>query len=151
MTAVRSAIDPLIQEQLAILRRSADRGLALAQRRDPGFIDIFQHLLDEIERTGVILKNSALKTQLEGLRDIGLDRVSNAVSAVFDYVDQLEQDVVYGTKADREQIAQLESSVTLLEQGKEDLKEQNRLLRAELTALQNAIANPTPADAVPSP
>lgn len=33
-----------------ILRRIAERGLKLAQDTDPKFIDIFQHLLDEIQR-----------------------------------------------------------------------------------------------------
>ena len=33
-----------------ILRRIAERGLKLAQDADPRFIDIFQHLLDEIPR-----------------------------------------------------------------------------------------------------
>lgn len=96
------------------------------------------------------MKNLALKAQLEGLREIGLDRVNNAVAAVFGYVDQLEEETVYGAQADREQIAQFESNVTLLEQAKDQLKEENRLLRAELAALQNSIANPTPADAAPS-
>ena len=33
-----------------ILRRIAERGLELAQREGNQFIDIFQHMLDEIER-----------------------------------------------------------------------------------------------------
>lgn len=33
-----------------VLRRIAERGLAMAHRRDPAFVDIFQHLLDEIAR-----------------------------------------------------------------------------------------------------
>lgn len=35
---------------LDVLRRSAERGLKLAQDTSPQFIDIFQHILDEIER-----------------------------------------------------------------------------------------------------
>lgn len=96
------------------------------------------------------MKNLALKAQLEGLREIGLDRVNNAVAAVGEYIAQLEEDNVYGARADREDIAGLQSNVTLLEQAKDQLKEENRLLRAELAALQNSIANPTPADAAPS-
>lgn len=38
------------QADIIILRRVADRGLARAQEReDSEFIDIFQHLLDEIK------------------------------------------------------------------------------------------------------
>lgn len=81
------------------------------------------------------MKNSVLQAQLEGLHDIGLDRVNNAVAAVVLYVELLEEEVVYGTKADREQISGLEEQVTLL--------------RAELESLHNSIVNPTPADAVP--
>ena len=33
-----------------ILRRIAERGMKLAHEKDTSFIDIFQHLLDEIER-----------------------------------------------------------------------------------------------------
>lgn len=40
-----------LKSQLEILRRTADRGKAMALRRDKEFIDIFQHLLDEIKRT----------------------------------------------------------------------------------------------------
>lgn len=42
-----------IDEQLEILRRAAQRGLSLAQRRDRVFVDIFQHLIDELERTAM--------------------------------------------------------------------------------------------------
>lgn len=35
---------------LDILRRIADRGLNLALKIDPRFVDLFQHLKDEIER-----------------------------------------------------------------------------------------------------
>lgn len=94
------------------------------------------------------MKNLALKTQLEGLREIGLDRVNSAVAAVFGYVDQLEEETVYGAQADREHIAQFESNVTLLEQAKDQLKEENRLLRAELAAVYKAVQNP---NAGPSP
>ena len=39
--------------QLAILRRISERGLSLAQNDNNGekYIDLFQHLLDEIYRT----------------------------------------------------------------------------------------------------
>lgn len=34
-----------------IIRRIAERGLKLAQaRRDSSFVDLFQHLLDELDR-----------------------------------------------------------------------------------------------------
>lgn len=35
---------------LEIIRRIADRGLSIAQAEDAKFVDIFQHLLDEIKR-----------------------------------------------------------------------------------------------------
>lgn len=35
---------------LDIVRRSADRGLRLALEKSPEFVDIFQHILDEISR-----------------------------------------------------------------------------------------------------
>jgi len=39
------------EDQKAILRRIAERGLAMAQgQRHSHFIDMFQHMLDEIER-----------------------------------------------------------------------------------------------------
>lgn len=38
-------------EQLDILRRIAERGLRLAHSIDVRFVDIFQHTLDELERT----------------------------------------------------------------------------------------------------
>jgi hypothetical protein len=38
-------------DQLEVLRRISERGLSLAHRIDWRFVDIFQHLLDEIERT----------------------------------------------------------------------------------------------------
>lgn len=37
-------------EQKEILRRIAERGLRKALEEDPSFVDLFQHLLDEIER-----------------------------------------------------------------------------------------------------
>ena len=40
---------------LDILRRSAERGLKLAQEKGPDFIDIFQHLLDEIQRANTVI------------------------------------------------------------------------------------------------
>ena len=41
-----------VDRQLTILRRISDRGLKLAQEKEYNqFIDLFQHLLDEIERT----------------------------------------------------------------------------------------------------
>lgn len=33
-----------------VLRRIAERGLKLAQAKNPEFIDLFQHMLDEIAR-----------------------------------------------------------------------------------------------------
>jgi hypothetical protein len=44
----------MMEEQLDILRRIAERGLKLAQSEIvpyEDYIDIFQHMLDEIERT----------------------------------------------------------------------------------------------------
>lgn len=38
---------------LDIIRRIADRGLNIAQESDKRFIDIFQHILDEINRIPV--------------------------------------------------------------------------------------------------
>lgn len=38
------------KSQLEIIRRSADRGMALALKRDKAFVDIFQHILDETKR-----------------------------------------------------------------------------------------------------
>lgn len=34
-----------------IIRRSAERGLKLAFELDTRFVDIFQHILDELQRT----------------------------------------------------------------------------------------------------
>jgi hypothetical protein len=45
-----------------IIRRIAKRGLALAQQEGPQFIDLFQHLLDEIERCDILPKERACKT-----------------------------------------------------------------------------------------
>ena len=36
--------------QQAIIRRAAERGLALALKEDIRFVDIFQHIIDELER-----------------------------------------------------------------------------------------------------
>jgi hypothetical protein len=45
-------VTPYQQEQIEILRRIAERGKTLALEHWSGmrFVDIFQHLLDEIER-----------------------------------------------------------------------------------------------------
>lgn len=43
--------DPYIEEQLAVLRRIAERGLKHAQDTNAVFIDNYQHMLDEIHRT----------------------------------------------------------------------------------------------------
>lgn len=40
-----------LKSQLEILRRAAQRGIQLANRRDKEFVDIFQHILDEVKRT----------------------------------------------------------------------------------------------------
>ena len=40
----------VIESQFDILRRSAERGLNLALEKDIEFVDIFQHMLDEIDR-----------------------------------------------------------------------------------------------------
>jgi hypothetical protein len=82
------------------------------------------------------MKNTILKAQLEALHDIGLDRVNAAVAAVKDYVEQLE------TNLENQQ----HIGVTIAE-----LQGENMLLRAELAAVQNALTNPTPKDAAPSP
>jgi hypothetical protein len=51
-------VTPYLAEQLEILRRIAERGLRLAQGPGSGdnapdtvYVDLFQHLLDEIART----------------------------------------------------------------------------------------------------
>lgn len=48
-------MSPTVEEQLDVLRRVAERGLALAetdlQVNASDFIDIFVHLLDEIDNT----------------------------------------------------------------------------------------------------
>lgn len=86
------------------------------------------------------LKNTTLKAQLEALHDIGLDRVNAAIAATITYVEQVED--AYATAVFAPGVgpqAQID-----------DLTQQNTLLRAELAAVRNAIANPTPADAVPA-
>ena len=46
-----------MRTDLDIVRRVAERGLKQAQNRhDDAYIDIFQHLLDEIHRSDKILK-----------------------------------------------------------------------------------------------
>jgi len=35
---------------LDVLRRIAERGLKQAQRQQDGYVDLFQHMLDELER-----------------------------------------------------------------------------------------------------
>lgn len=40
----------MIWDQREILRRIAERGMKMAHEHDKQFVDIFQHLLDEIER-----------------------------------------------------------------------------------------------------
>jgi hypothetical protein len=45
-------VTPYVAEQIEILRRIAQRGLRAAQdHNDTRYIDLFQHLLDEIQRT----------------------------------------------------------------------------------------------------
>jgi hypothetical protein len=44
-----------VAEQLEILRRIAERGLRLAQREAPSMVDLWQHMLDEIERTRLVM------------------------------------------------------------------------------------------------
>jgi hypothetical protein len=46
----------VIEEQLEVLRRIAERGLAEAQRTAPTMIDCWQHMLDEIERAKACLE-----------------------------------------------------------------------------------------------
>ncbi len=45
-----------------VIRRIAERGLSLAQTEGPQFIDIFQHLLDEIERCDILPRERACRT-----------------------------------------------------------------------------------------
>ena len=40
----------VIESQFDILRRSAERGLNMSIKNDSEFVDIFQHMIDEIER-----------------------------------------------------------------------------------------------------
>lgn len=47
-----------LDEQFEILRRIAERGLNLAHDADTRFIDLFQHTLDELERTRKIYEHS---------------------------------------------------------------------------------------------
>lgn len=86
------------------------------------------------------MKNTALKAQLDALHDIGLDRVNAAVATASVYIVQmesaLEQYILTARPSEDAKIA--------------DLTEQNTLLRVELVAVQNALSNPSPPDAVPS-
>jgi len=43
-------MEPELEERLQILRRIAERGLRLSQQRGPEFVDLFQHMLDELQR-----------------------------------------------------------------------------------------------------
>lgn len=44
----------VVPEQLEILRRTAERGISKAREGWTGsYIDLFQHLLDEIQRTKI--------------------------------------------------------------------------------------------------
>lgn len=52
-----------IRDQLDILRRISDRGLSLAYKLDTRFVDLFQHLLDEIHRAERGLPKEWLVTQ----------------------------------------------------------------------------------------
>lgn len=42
-----------MREHLDHLRRTAERGLSIANRRDKVFVDVFQHMLDELERASI--------------------------------------------------------------------------------------------------
>ena len=47
-----------VSEQLEILRRISERGLNTAQiNKESSYVDIFQHLLDEIQRTKFYYSN----------------------------------------------------------------------------------------------
>jgi hypothetical protein len=46
-------MNPELAERLEILRRIAERGRKLALENDPLFVDIFQHMLDELARVDV--------------------------------------------------------------------------------------------------
>lgn len=49
-------IDPSKKEQIEVLRRVAERGLSFAIEKDYRFVDIFQHLLDEIKLLDILEK-----------------------------------------------------------------------------------------------
>lgn len=51
-------------EQLEILRRIAERGLQQAHSLAPATVDIWQHMLDEIGRTRILLTLRVLQHQL---------------------------------------------------------------------------------------
>ena len=56
-----------MKEQIEVLRRSAERGLRLAHDLDTRFVDIFQHLLDEIERLKVTCREEInTRTRVDG-------------------------------------------------------------------------------------
>lgn len=45
------SVDDYVLDQLTILRRTAERGRAFAlEKEETRFVDLFQHMLDEIER-----------------------------------------------------------------------------------------------------
>ncbi len=46
-------------EQLEILRRIGERGLKQAQDNDTVSIDCWQHMLDEIKRTQIIIQSDS--------------------------------------------------------------------------------------------
>jgi hypothetical protein len=39
---------PFQKEQIEIIRRIAERGLKMAHEKDLQFVDLFQHILDEL-------------------------------------------------------------------------------------------------------
>ncbi len=51
LTTFGSMTNSEVEEQFEILRRIAERGRNLAHDADTRFIDLFQHTLDELERT----------------------------------------------------------------------------------------------------
>ena len=59
------AQDREVTDQLEVLRRIADRGLTLAHRIDARFVDLFQYLLDEIERTKIQCEEAKISSLQE--------------------------------------------------------------------------------------
>lgn len=55
-----------VSEQLKILRRISERGLAFAHLTDTRFVDLFQHLQDEIERTKIAYEETQISSLQEG-------------------------------------------------------------------------------------